>query len=415
MKIVHVSFSDSVGGAAIAAFRLHEAMLERGLDSEMIVYENKRKNSKVYPIYKSGLFSYVYKLSFLLIGDKSFKRIKDRGHYSFFSRKNIFKEKNRLLNADIIFLHWINRGVISYSDVKHLLRTGKEVIWVMHDMFPITGGCHHSFECKRYEDDCLGCPMYSKGSRIASKQLRMKEKLTRYTNMYWVAPSKWLYQCALNSRAVNRDRLYCIPNVISKSFFQINKEFSREALGLDSNKKYILFGADGVESNPYKGFNYFIDVINKLNASSADFGDTEVMVFGEADLEYITEKIVLPLNYMGNVTDERTMNLIYNAANIYVVTSIAENYPLTIQESIYCGTKVIAFNVGGISSLIDCDDKGKLISKYDTTYMKDAIIEVLTEDIQTQRFRAETREIERTRIIDSYFEIFKCNERESTR
>ena len=39
-KIVHISFSDSAGGAAIAAYRLHEAMLEHCMESKMIVYEN---------------------------------------------------------------------------------------------------------------------------------------------------------------------------------------------------------------------------------------------------------------------------------------------------------------------------------------------------------------------------------------
>ena len=40
MRIVHVNFSDSLGGAAIAVRRIHESLLKEGLDSWLVVSEN---------------------------------------------------------------------------------------------------------------------------------------------------------------------------------------------------------------------------------------------------------------------------------------------------------------------------------------------------------------------------------------
>ena len=43
MKILHVSFSDIQGGAAVASYRLHQALLQFGIDSEMLVSIKKLK------------------------------------------------------------------------------------------------------------------------------------------------------------------------------------------------------------------------------------------------------------------------------------------------------------------------------------------------------------------------------------
>ena len=39
LKILHVSFSDSVGGAAIAMNRLHQALKKSGVDSKVLVVQ----------------------------------------------------------------------------------------------------------------------------------------------------------------------------------------------------------------------------------------------------------------------------------------------------------------------------------------------------------------------------------------
>lgn len=54
MKVVHISTSDRSGGAAIAAFRLNEAMCAHQIDSKMLVYQKKSNNNNVISV--SGHF-----------------------------------------------------------------------------------------------------------------------------------------------------------------------------------------------------------------------------------------------------------------------------------------------------------------------------------------------------------------------
>lgn len=47
MKVLHISTSDRQGGAAIAAYRLNEALQNEGVDSKMLVYNKITLNPTV--------------------------------------------------------------------------------------------------------------------------------------------------------------------------------------------------------------------------------------------------------------------------------------------------------------------------------------------------------------------------------
>ena len=59
--------------------------------------------------------------------------------------------------------------------------------------------------------------------------------------------------------------------------------------------------------------------------------------------------------------DNFTLTLAYNAAHIFVTTSIEDYLPLTVMEALACGVPVAAFNTGGISDLISHKENGYLI------------------------------------------------------
>ena len=56
--------------------------------------------------------------------------------------------------ADVIHLHWVNQGMLSLKDIEIILQSGKPVVWTMHDMWPVTGICHHAQDCTRYQTQC---------------------------------------------------------------------------------------------------------------------------------------------------------------------------------------------------------------------------------------------------------------------
>lgn len=77
----------------------------------------------------------------------------------------------------------------------------------------------------------------------------------------------------------------------------------------------------------------------------------------------MAEAIPFKTRFMGYLFDEYSTMLVYNAADVFIVPSIADNQPTTVQESLCCGTPVVGFDVGGIPDMIKHKENGYL-AKY---------------------------------------------------
>ena len=65
---------------------------------------------------------------------------------------------------------------------------------------------------------------------------------------------------------------------------------------------------------------------------------------------------------LGYIKESSKMRDVYNAADVYVLPSMADNFPNTIVESLRCGTPVVSFAVGGIPEQIT-EDNGLLVEE----------------------------------------------------
>ena len=54
MKVLHINQSDISGGAAIAGYRLHQGLLEQGIDSNLLVGNVKVGSSRTFSIGRSS-------------------------------------------------------------------------------------------------------------------------------------------------------------------------------------------------------------------------------------------------------------------------------------------------------------------------------------------------------------------------
>ena len=65
MKVVQVNYSDITGGAAKAAFRLHVFLKSNGLQSSLVVFDKKSRDSDVLLI-DSMLIRFICRLNFIM-------------------------------------------------------------------------------------------------------------------------------------------------------------------------------------------------------------------------------------------------------------------------------------------------------------------------------------------------------------
>jgi glycosyltransferase involved in cell wall biosynthesis len=374
MKVLHINYSDSKGGAAIAAYRHHEAMRRVGIDSKMLVID-KHTNDKNVIQYKEGL---------LMPFVKTFVKILLKIHRGFASWSlntfsNDLSDEEVVVDADIIYLHWVNGCTISTKSIEKILKTGKTVYWFMHDMWPITGGCHHSFECNKYKSHCGKCPLTRKrkGSCITRdiSYWQFEEKIKRmkpYKNLHVLTPSKWLADCVKQSALLGDHEVSVCRNLLdTNSFKQRNKQEARKRLGLPEKVKLVLFGADNI-NNPYKGWQYLRDALIE------PIDGVECVLYGACTID-VQSQVGIKVNKLGHISEINKLIDLYSACDVFVTPSLADNYPNVLIEAMACGLPAVGFTTGGIPEIVRNGVTGITISP-DSNLLREKIMMISSTD-----------------------------------
>jgi glycosyltransferase involved in cell wall biosynthesis len=365
MKILHVNTSDINGGAARAAYRLHRALLDKGVLSQMFVQSKTSDDPTVFNLSSKiakGASLLRPKLDQLPLLQYS-SRKKTLFSPSWVPFSGIVK-KIQEINPDVVHLHWIAGGFLR---IEQLARINKPIVWSLHDMWAFTGGCHYDKECGRFRDQCGNCPVlgFQRANDLSRKVFLRKEKTySKLSNLVINGLSSWLANCAKSSALLQGQQVVNIPNPIDTDKYKpLSKRRSKEIVGLNSNKKHVLFGAMNATTDLRKGF---IELMNALHNLKTE--DVELVVFGANSPDSNT---MLPFTtkFIGTLHDDISLRILYNAADVMVVPSKQENLSNAILESLACGTPTVGFRVGGNIDMISHKKNGYLAKPFDAQDM----------------------------------------------
>lgn len=371
MKILHINYNDSYGGAAIAARRHCEAMKRAGFDAKLLTLRKLSKCDFVVPIYKCKLIEAVYSRVISKLESLFICMLKPWGTFSYPLLSTSIKNHPLVREADIIYIHWVAASMLSTKEIEAILKMGKIVRWYMHDMNPITGGCHHALSCEQYKSRCVKCPLLKRGAffaNIASRQFDKRLNLwSRHFNLEAYTPSRWLGDCVKQSALWKKHKVKVFPNVVDTDVYSPkNKQSSRSFFKINTNKRIILFGAAGI-NDAYKGWAFLRDALNMLNPNNY-----MAVIIGRKS-ESIERELRIECLFLGYIKDEQTMITAYNAADVLVSASLAENFPNVIIEAMSCGVPCVGFDVGGIPDQINHKVNGYLANYRDSKSLADGI------------------------------------------
>lgn len=360
MKIVIVNKSDSTGGAAVVSFRLMMALRSVGVDARMLVAE-KLTDSRYVEVAASG---WRLKTTFLA----------DRMKIAFangFDRRTLFKldaaaaginiSRHPLVReADAIFLNWINQGLLSLKDIDRIGKLGKKIVWTMHDMWNLTGICHHAGGCRRFVTPgaCGFCPLLGKyGSSKDLSYITHRKKSTLYNNIgiKFVAVSSWLARNAAESSLLSDQRVTVIPNAFN---LPDRRNISRTE---DPDKIRLIFGAARLDDE-IKGFPVFIEAIKVIKERYPELASKiSIILYGYIRNEALIDEIPLPVEYVGMLRKERDVIALYCRSDIVVSTSLFETLPGTLVEGQAYGCFPVTFGRGGQRDIVDDGETGLIV------------------------------------------------------
>lgn len=325
-KVVHFSTSH-IGGAAIAARRLHLALLQLGIDSVFVTLDKGKaplgpaevalKRVSLLRVI-GGVFT---KLQ-LLISRKSL--------FTIFSLATVRRKRIlELINSSNTIVHIHNSyNFITPRIVKSIAAMGIPVIYTAHDQRLMTGGCHYSFSCRNFESGCKKCPeLPILINHVPQFNLRLSMASYKANKISVIAPSKWLFDEFLKSGVGESLDLRFIPNV---------SEYSQTE-NLTDLKRF---------RNP--GREFVIGLAAMDSASYIKGGDRVDALIEDCKTDETIRFLYLSKVLQNGGTHED----FWGAVNVLLVLSRADNSPNVIHEAKNRLIPVIGSKVGGITELL---------------------------------------------------------------
>ena len=348
-KIRHITFS-SKGGAGKVAQVLVDGQLDRNFNSKLEVLTDGGVGSVALSnpnVLASALFDFGIVRNDLKTPLFSLYR---RGGHNWVNDLEIDAD-------EILHLHWVV-GFFGGHRLRSLL-TANNCVWTLHDMWPFTGGCHHSIECEGFMVECSNCPQVrSVFHGAVENSLRSKvSMISEFKNLVIVAPSKWIGEKARKSEAFKGRRIEVIPNPVdTDKFKQHNREEARKHFGIPETS--FVIGCVAVNLlDPQKNIK---DLIDRVGVFSRIFSNRRfvILAIGGGELKSAEVEII----QTGLVDGYKEMVMAYKAMDVYVTLSLSENFPLTLIEAASAGVPAICLDRGGMPEIVEDGETGIVIS-----------------------------------------------------
>ena len=367
MKIAHVNYSFGNGGAGKAAKRVFETLKEH-TEHEIVFISIGEEDSENLNIAESKILNFYYKLvayfdlkiASLFSNDAETKSIN-----LFPTTLAEFINQN---NFDIVHFHWIGSGLISIGQISKIKA---KIFWTFHDQWPILGMNHYEIN-----------PLKTKNKIQTSFENFLKKRKKAIANkIHVITPSKWLYQEVMESD-FNFADVKCIPNIVPHAIYNEKALDFEDNLGELASKKIVLFATMPSKEINRKGGDYLVEIYHEVKKIDSSI---KFLSIGAS----IDHEGIFSIPY---IKDENKLASIYAKVDLVAIPSRLDNLPNIGLESLFCGTKVIGFNVGGLSDIVSNENFGSLIKFGDCNEFAKEIVKLINNQTDKKSVSALARE-----------------------
>ena len=421
-KILHITNND-YDGAGRAVIRLNNALIDKGIRSNIFVVYKKTDNNNVIT-YGTGktfkeLLKYIINNYFLCniniykeIIIKFFFRVKQKILLIKYKPKNLFNfniciynfeiVKPYLKDIDLLVLHSIQE-MISVSDiVRFEKKLGLKIVFHPLDMEMLTGGYHFSYDCKCYEKGVCNSANHNMHDR-AETAYRNKINMLSEISITWIATNNFILERIMRSKVYSENhKSKVIFMGISEDIYKTqSRKNARDQLSIDIHKKTILFGCFNFKDKR-KGADLLINLVNEIKKSDILLNNITILTYG--DLNGFDLKLdKTQWKHFGYVNSSYKMNLLYQSSDIMINPSIDDMGPTTMQEALLNNIYIISYKMGLAQDLIIEKVNGNIVNDFNEQDFIDKVINRLN-NINDKSYLNDKRIIKIKNFIKSDYE-----------
>lgn len=371
------------------------------VNSGKVVYE-LAKNLTLYAKYNVQVINLQevipwYKKTFIYRGiNKVLKALRkvDKDYYFFdYNDRGYFYSNSKFqskfqFSPDLVIISFYENFLKSKNFSYFLENINCKVLFWLMDMALFTGGCHYANNCINYRNNCGNCPaLYSKKEKDQSyRNLENKKKNLLQSNFKYVCISTQQQQQAKSSALLKNATSEIILHSINFEIFnsKLDPLSLRKKYHIAADSKALLFIATNIEEKR-KGFNDLIQALSLFDNLKLD-----ILVIGKAKNAIEISGSNIQIKYFGLINNLEQIAEIIAASDVLVNPSLADSGPLTIMESLACGTPVISYDVGVANDIIKNGVNGFVTEKNDPNCLYEKLNAFFKWDIPGMRKNAAT-------------------------
>ena len=402
MKIVQINSHYNQGGAARIVTWIHRYFLEEKEEIESYVAygrgerttdENVYRFNHVWEIYLSALLSRLTGIN---------------GWFNRRATKRLIQYLEKI-EPDVLHMHALHGYYLNWPLLfAYINKHNIPVVWTFHDCHAFVGNCGYFFDCTRWQEGCGNCPYIQNYPKSQFFDFtgwmwkRKKQLFTQTDNKIIVTPSEWLgtevrksflgkYPCVTINNGVD-----CTQN-----FYPRNKKECREKYGYKEEK--IVLGIAVGYKDPRKGAQYMVNLAKEIK-------DAKVILIGWENMNQDLLKGITNVDTLPAIADENILAEYYSLADVFVLTSLAENYATVSLEAMACGTPVVGFDSGGTPEQM-AGEKGVVVPTKDQEALIQAVRDVLNGEIKLLQGESLAKQIKEKnslmKMTEEYRAIYK--------
>jgi glycosyltransferase involved in cell wall biosynthesis len=168
-----------------------------------------------------------------------------------------------------------------------------------------------------------------------------KTQIYQTSKINIVTPCNWLAGL-LESTSLGSQPKNTIYNGIDTEIFKIqDRRNLKKNLDLDNSPVILFVGAGGTK-NMFKGYEDFFWLSSQVEMRNYQFVCVGAGENSRSD----------NVTFVKATSNKKTIAKYLACADIFVMTSRFETFPLVILEAMACGTHIVAYDVGGVSEVL---------------------------------------------------------------
>lgn len=283
---------------------------------------------------------------------------------------------------DLVNVHWAS-FLVSVGELLELALRGKKMLFMLHDYYYITGGCHYPSTCDQFGKGCTTCPQVDATRcdlSVIAKNYRVKQKIFAHENVHLAAPSAFLRNEAVNIGIVPQERAHVVRNPYHPMTELVaDRPFARRILliadSLHEGRKNMRFALEVLARLKEAGEDFLVDIVGKAPDEMRTYLKT-------ADVKHV---------FHGRITDHELLVEIMGEVDLILTCSLEDNWPNILVEAGCYGCVPVVGPGHGCEEFVRAYNFGYVSADYSTEAFITTLQEALHEDHAIDRQEICTR------------------------